>query len=139
MRELEKQIWKKSDKKQKKVAKINVKMPHGNTNHNRESELLFKHRFLTLKLKQKNHTAKPITSLHFLFRRNQNNSNLISKIIKMCEQFFKKTAPQYNSNSDLFRLCPPLPVHFAPPVTDHVSLHSKSLYKNMARASGGCK
>ena len=26
-----------------------------------------------------------------------------------------------------------------PPVTEHVSLHSKSLCKNIARASGGCK
>ena len=35
-------------------------------------------------------------SLHFLFRRDQNhNSNLTSKIMKMCEQIFKKkTAPQ---------------------------------------------
>ena len=39
-------------------------------------------------------------SLHFLFRRDQNRySNLISKIMKMCEQSLKKTAPQYNSNS----------------------------------------
>ena len=39
--------------------------------------------------------------------------------------------------TDLFRLCPP--VRYAPPVTEHVSLHSKSLCKNIARASGGCK
>ena len=26
-----------------------------------------------------------------------------------------------------------------PPVTEHVSLHCKSLCKNIARASGGCK
>ena len=30
-------------------------------------------------------------------------------------------------------LCPP------PPVTEHVSLHCKSVCKNMARASGGAK
>ena len=41
--------------------------------------------------------------------------------------------------SDLFRLCPPPPVRYAPPDTDHVSLHSKSLCKNFARASGACK
>ena len=29
------------------------------------------------------------------------------------------------------------PVRYAPPVTDHVPLHSKSSCKNMARASGG--
>ena len=46
--------------------------------------------------------AKPLAFLlHFLFRRDQNHySNLTSKIMKMCEQIFKKkTAPQYNSNS----------------------------------------
>ena len=37
---------------------------------------------------------------------------------------------------DLFRLCPP-PLCYAPPDTEHVPLHSKSLCKNMARASGG--
>ena len=41
---------------------------------------------------QKFHAAKPLAfSLHFLFRRDQNHhSNLTSKIIKMCEQIFKK-------------------------------------------------
>ena len=35
---------------------------------------------------------------------------------------------------DLFRLCPP--VHYASPFIYHVPLHSPSLRKNMARASG---
>ena len=50
---------------------------------------------------KKFHAAKPLAfSLHFLFRRDQNHySNLTSKIMKMCEQILKKTAPQYNSNS----------------------------------------
>ena len=52
---------------------------------------------------KKFHAAKPLAfSLHFLFRRDQNQySNLTSKIMKMCEQILKKrkTAPQYNSNS----------------------------------------
>ena len=51
---------------------------------------------------KKIHAAKPLAfSLHFLFRCDQNhNSNLTSKIMKMCEQILKKkTAPQYNSNS----------------------------------------
>ena len=51
---------------------------------------------------KKFHAAKPLAfSLHFLFRRDQNHySKLTSKIMKMCEQIFKKkTAPQYNSNS----------------------------------------
>ena len=56
----------------------------------------------TLKLERKNLTPqKPLAfSLHFLFRRDQNHySNLTSKIIKMCEQTLKKSAPQYNLNS----------------------------------------
>ena len=41
---------------------------------------------------KKVHAAKPLAfSLHFLFRRDQNHySNLTSKIMKMCEQIFKK-------------------------------------------------
>ena len=61
----------------------------------------FSHSTLNLERK-KIHAAKPLTfSLHFLFRRDQNHYfNLTSKIMKMCEQIFKKkTAPQYNSNS----------------------------------------
>ena len=41
---------------------------------------------------KKFHAAKPLAfSLHFLFRRDQNhNSNLTSKIMKMCKQILKK-------------------------------------------------
>ena len=41
---------------------------------------------------KKNNAAKPLAfSLHFLFWRDQNHhSNLTSKIMKMCEQIFKK-------------------------------------------------
>ena len=41
---------------------------------------------------KKFHAAKPLAfSLHFLFRRDQNHySNLTLKIMKMCEQIFKK-------------------------------------------------
>ena len=64
-------------------------------NHQRESEFFVQTPFShsTLKLEQKNfHAAKPLAfSLHFLFLRDQNHySNLTSKIIKMCEQIFKK-------------------------------------------------
>ena len=38
----------------------------------------------------------------------------------------------------IFSDCAP-PVSYAPPVTEHVPLHSKSPCKNIARASGGCK
>ena len=30
------------------------------------------------------------------------------------------------------------PVHYAPPITEHVSLHVKSIFKHIARVSGGC-
>ena len=42
---------------------------------------------------KKFHAAKPLAFLlHFLFRRDENHySNLTSKIVKMCEQIFKKT------------------------------------------------
>ena len=36
-----------------------------------------------------------------------------------------------------FTFVPLPPVCYAPPVSEHVPLHSKSLCKNMARASGG--
>ena len=41
---------------------------------------------------KKNHATKPLAFLlHFLFRRDQDHhSNLTSKIMKMCEQIFKK-------------------------------------------------
>ena len=50
---------------------------------------------------KKIHAAKPLVlSLLFWFRRDQNYfSNLTSKIMKICEQIVKNTAPEYNSNS----------------------------------------
>ena len=41
----------------------------------------------------------------------------------------------------IFSVCapPPPPYIMRPQVTEHVPLHSKSLCKNMARVSGGCK
>ena len=46
---------------------------------------------------KKFHTAKPLAfSLQFLFRRGQNHySNSTSKIMKMCEQIFKKRQHPY--------------------------------------------
>ena len=50
------------------------------------------------------------------------------------------TAETQQDYLDLFLLSPPPPpVRYAPPVTEHVPLHSNFLCKNMARASGGCK
>ena len=86
----------KSRSKNRKNSKIKVKLPHVNKNHYREAEFFFQTPFShsTLKLERKNnHAAKPLAfSLHFLFRRDQNQySNLTSKIMKMCEQILKKT------------------------------------------------
>ena len=41
----------------------------------------------------------------------------------------------------IFSVCPPPPPPstYVPPVTEHVPLHSKSSYKNVARASRACK
>ena len=38
-----------------------------------------------------------------------------------------------------FPFVPPPQVRYAPPVTEHVPLNSKSLFENMARVFGGCK
>ena len=92
---LGKPLRKKSDPKNRKNSKKsewNCRM--WTKNHYRETEFLFKHRFLTtLKLERKKiHAAKPLAfSLHFLFRRDQNHySNLTSKIMKKCEQILIK-------------------------------------------------
>ena len=65
-------------------------------------------------------------------------------------KFFKESLKKidevsdiYFSNNDkyldLFRLCPPPHYVMRSPFTEHVSLHSKSLCKNIERESGGCK
>ena len=77
-----------------KTVKIKVKLPHVNkkplAKANFCSNTLFA---LYFKFRAKKfHAANPLAfSLHFLFRRDQNHySNLISKIMKMCEQILKK-------------------------------------------------
>ena len=64
-------------------------------NHQRESKFLFVQTpfsHSTLKLEQKNFTPQ---NHSLFFRRDQNHySNLTSKIMKMCEQIFKKTYPE---------------------------------------------
>ena len=86
-----------------KTVKIRVKLPHVNKKSLPRNRIFvqtpFSHYF---KIRAKKITPQLLAfSLHFLFRRDQNhNSNLTSKITKMCEQILKKkTAPQYNSNS----------------------------------------
>ena len=58
---------------------------------------------------------------------------------KLAEKGFRTcfTSLQLIHFSDIFRLSPPQYVMRAPPVTVHVPLHTKSLCKNMACASGG--
>ena len=87
----------KNSKNQSEIAACEQKTTTKNVNFC--SDTVFSHYF-RIRAK-KIHAAKPLAfSLHFLFRRDQNHcSNLTSKIMKMCEQIFKKTAPQYNSNS----------------------------------------
>ena len=106
MNGLGKPFRKKSDlKNRKKTVKIKVKFPHVNKKTTSEKANFCSNTVFSLYFKiraKKFHAAKPLAfSIHFLFRRDQNHySNLTSKIMKMCEQIFKKkTAPQYNSNS----------------------------------------
>ena len=89
---------KKNSKNQSEIAACEQKTTNEKANFysNTVFSLYFKIRV------KKFHAAKPLAvPLHFLFRRDQNHhSNLTSKIMKMCEQIFKKkTPPQYNSNS----------------------------------------
>ena len=88
-----------------KTVKIKVKLPHVNKKSLSRKPLFCSNTFFSLYFKirvKKFYAAKPLAfSLQFLFRHHQNHySNLTSKIMKMCEQIFKKkTAPQYNSIS----------------------------------------
>ena len=80
---------------EKKIVKTKVKLPHVNKKTTSEKANFCSNAVFSLYFKiraKKNHAAKPLAfSLHFLFRRDQNHhSNLTSKIMKMCEQIFKK-------------------------------------------------
>ena len=81
-----------------------MKLPHVNKKTTSEKANFCSNTVFSLYFKiraKKFHAAKSLAfSFHVLFRRDQNDySNLTSKIMKMCEQILKKTAPQYNSNS----------------------------------------
>ena len=94
MNGLEKPFRKKSDSKNRKNSKNQSEIAacdkktseKANFCSNTIFSLYFKNRA------KKIHAAKPLAfSLHFLFRRDQNNySNLTSKIMKMREQILKK-------------------------------------------------
>ena len=80
----------------KKTVKIKVILPHVNKKPLARKQKICSNTVFSLYFKiraKKFHAAKPLDfSLHFLFRRDQNhNSNLTSKIMKMCEQILKKT------------------------------------------------
>ena len=97
MNGLGKQFRKKSDPKNRKTAKIKVKLPHLNKKPLARKQIFahssFSHFSLHIRIRMKKvRAAKPIAfSLHFLFRHDQNHRfNLISKFMKMCEQIFKK-------------------------------------------------
>ena len=97
MSELGKRFRKKSDQKkiEKKTVKIKVKFPHVNKKTTSENAYFCSNTVFSLYFKiraKKVHAAKPLAfSLHFLFRRDQNQyPNLTSKFMKMCEQIFKK-------------------------------------------------
>ena len=76
-----------------KTVKTKVKLPRVNKKTNNEKANFCSNNVLSLYLKiraKKFRAAKPL-SLHFLCWRDQNlNSNLTSKIMKMCEQILKK-------------------------------------------------
>ena len=95
MNGLEKPFRKKSDPKNRKTVKIEVKLPHVNKKTTSEKANFCSNIVFSLNFKfgaKKFHAAKPLAfSLHFLFRCDQNQySNLTSKIMKMCEQIVKK-------------------------------------------------
>ena len=105
MNGLEKPFRKKSDPKNRKNSKNQIEIAACEQKTTSEKANFCSNTVFSLYFKfraKKFHAAKPLAfSLHFLFRRDQNDySNLTSKIMKMCEQILKKkTAPQYNSNS----------------------------------------
>ena len=84
-----------------KTVKIKVKLPHVKPPARKRSFVQTPFFLLQYKITgQIFHAAKPLAFLlHILFRRDQNqnhNSNLTSKIMKMCEQILKKdSAPIY--------------------------------------------
>ena len=95
MNGLEKPFRKKSDPKNRKNSKHQSEIAACEQKTTSEKANFCSNIVFSLYFKfgvKKFHAAKPLTfSLHFLFRRDQNhNSNLTSKIMKMCEQILNK-------------------------------------------------
>ena len=96
MNGLEKPFRKKSDPKNRKNSKNQSEIAACEQKTTTEKPNFCSNTVFSLYFKfraKKFHAAKPLAfSLRFLFRRDQNHySNLTSKIMKMCEQIFKKT------------------------------------------------
>ena len=88
-------IKKKSDPKNRKNSKNQSEIAACEQKTTTEKPIFCSNTVFSLyfKIRAKTiHAAKPLAfSLHFLFRRDQNQySNLTSKIMKMCEQILKK-------------------------------------------------
>ena len=95
MNGLEKPFRKKSDPKNRKNSKHQSEIAACEQKTTTDKANFCSNTVFSLYFKiraKKFHAAKPLAfSLHFLFRRDQNHySNLTSKIMKMCEQIFKK-------------------------------------------------
>ena len=95
MKELEKPFLKKSDKKLLKKTENqcqNAACEQKTTSKKANFCSIFGFLLYVEIITKTIHAAKPLAfSLHFLFQRDQNQySDLISKIMKMCEQVLKK-------------------------------------------------
>ena len=102
---LRKPFLKKSDPKNRKNSKNQSEIAACEQKTTTEKPNFCSNTILALYFKiraKKIHAAKPFAfSLYFPFRRDQNHySNLTSKIMKMCEQIFKKKHSRKNSGSD---------------------------------------
>ena len=90
-----KTLWKKSDPKNRKNQKNQSEIAACEQKTNSERANFCSNTVFSLYFKlrvKKFYSTKPLAFLlHFLFRRDQNHdSNLTSKIMKMCEQILKK-------------------------------------------------
>ena len=97
MNKLENHIEKKSDPTKSKNRKYHSEIAAWEQKTTSEKANFCSNTIFSLYFKiraKKIHAAKPLAfPLHFLFRRDQNHhSNLTSKIMKMCEQIFKKNS-----------------------------------------------
>ena len=100
----ENQLEKKSDPKNRKNSKNQSEIAACEQKSTSEKANFCSNTVFSLyfKMRAKIHAVKSLAfSLQFLFRRDQNHySNLTSKIMKMCEQIFKKKHSRKNSGND---------------------------------------